>query len=49
MGRKDLKNRSRQGQGNANLSKQFFARLEFSKSAEFFFFPFIKSFKIIAS
>ena len=45
MGRKDLKN----GSHDSNLSKRFFARSEFSKSAEFFFFAFIKSFKIIAS
>ena len=46
MGREDLKNGSRQG--HSNPSKRFFARSEFSKSAEFFF-PFIKSFKINAS
>ena len=45
MGREDLKNGSR----NSNPSKRFYARSEFSKSAEFFFFPSIKSFKIIAS
>ena len=48
MGREDLKSGSRQG--HSNLLKRFFARSEFSKSAEFFFFfRFIKSFKIIAS
>ena len=47
MSREDLKNGSRQG--DSNPLQRFFARSEFSKSAEFVFFPFIKSFKIIAS
>ena len=47
MGSEDLKNGSRQG--DSNPSKQFFARSKFSKSAKYFFFPFIKSFKIIVS
>ena len=36
MGREDLKNGSRQG--DSNPSKQFFARSEYSKSGEFFYF-----------
>ena len=47
MGREDLKNGSRQG--DSNPSKRIFERSEFPKSAEFFFFSLIKSFKIIAS
>ena len=47
MGVEDLKNGLRQV--DSNLSARFFARSEFLKSAKIFFFPFIKSFKIIAS
>ena len=47
MGREDLKNGSRQG--DLNPLQRFFARSEFSKSAEFVFSPFIKSFKISTS
>ena len=46
MGRKDLENGSHQV--DLNPSKRFFTRSEISKSAEFFFFPFIKFLKIIA-
>ena len=45
VGRKDLKNRS--PQGDSNPLKRFFARSEFSKSAEIFSFRLLSLSKLL--